>query len=66
MPLHLVVYIGDSLNACLFVVVCFPLTDFSSFSVLDILLDLDAPVSASKAPATATADLWGDFSTASR
>uniref|UniRef100_A0A8B9ZIE7 Adaptin ear-binding coat-associated protein 1 n=1 Tax=Anas platyrhynchos TaxID=8839 RepID=A0A8B9ZIE7_ANAPL len=46
-------------------------TDSSRYFVIriqdgtDILLDLDAPVSASKAPATATADLWGDFSTAS-
>ncbi|KAJ7419857.1 Adaptin ear-binding coat-associated protein 1 [Willisornis vidua] len=31
----------------------------------DILLDLDAPASASKAPVSATTDLWGDFSTAS-
>lgn len=33
---------------------------------LDILLDLDAPAAASKAPVSATTDLWGDFSTASR
>ncbi|KAI6079803.1 adaptin ear-binding coat-associated protein 1 [Anas acuta] len=42
-----------------------PVLKSSNASSADILLDLDAPVSASKAPATATADLWGDFSTAS-
>lgn len=42
-----------------------PVLKSSNASSADILLDLDAPVSASKAPASATADLWGDFSTAS-
>ncbi|KAM7128816.1 adaptin ear-binding coat-associated protein 1 isoform 1-T1 [Ciconia maguari] len=42
-----------------------PVLKSSNVSSAGILLDLDAPASASKAPASATTDLWGDFSTAS-
>ncbi|XP_052646071.1 adaptin ear-binding coat-associated protein 1 [Harpia harpyja] len=42
-----------------------PVLKSSNVSSADILLDLDAPASAAKAPASATTDLWGDFSTAS-
>ncbi|XP_009320155.1 PREDICTED: adaptin ear-binding coat-associated protein 1 [Pygoscelis adeliae] len=42
-----------------------PVLKSTNVSSADILLDLDAPASASKAPASATTDLWGDFSTAS-
>ncbi|KFW78624.1 Adaptin ear-binding coat-associated protein 1, partial [Manacus vitellinus] len=42
-----------------------PVQKSSNASGADILLDLDAPASASKAPVPATTDLWGDFSTAS-
>ncbi|KFP80034.1 Adaptin ear-binding coat-associated protein 1, partial [Acanthisitta chloris] len=42
-----------------------PVQKSSNVSSADILLDLDAPASGSKAPVSATTDLWGDFSTAS-
>uniref|UniRef100_A0A674H054 Adaptin ear-binding coat-associated protein 1 n=1 Tax=Taeniopygia guttata TaxID=59729 RepID=A0A674H054_TAEGU len=42
-----------------------PVQKSCNASSADILLDLDAPAAASKAPVSATTDLWGDFSTAS-
>ncbi|RMC07538.1 hypothetical protein DUI87_17012 [Hirundo rustica rustica] len=42
-----------------------PVQKSSNASNADVLLDLDAPAAASKAPVSATTDLWGDFSTAS-
>lgn len=54
---------------CVNISLCFPVSVSSLTLYSDILLDLDSPApvtTPAPAPVSASNDLWGDFSTASR